>query len=266
MQGSTAAIMQAANLYVFVTNNPIMWLDPWGLYRVNTVDYARARGATVTNLARNADGQNRMQITYGNVSRTFTVNSGFIQDYTLNNIFGWSSFLTQADRDHGVGIVITGGNLYRNVTAPVNAALTRTANHAMALQIMAIANITNAPGRPTLVSNVLWFYNQVNHNAPWDIKEPNSWRQTIGSTHPGRMWTGGGYTYTHTYFRGQRMTAESIGNFTYGYIGAALGLPLPVLLAGSWYADGFTTGQTFANNELVDWGYIQRGVNAFRRR
>jgi len=31
IQGSTAAIMQAANLYLFVMNNPIAWLDPLGL-------------------------------------------------------------------------------------------------------------------------------------------------------------------------------------------------------------------------------------------
>ena len=30
-QGSTAAILQAANLYVFVMNNPVFWLDPSGL-------------------------------------------------------------------------------------------------------------------------------------------------------------------------------------------------------------------------------------------
>ena len=33
MQDSTGAILQAANLYVFVTNNPIMFIDPWGLNR-----------------------------------------------------------------------------------------------------------------------------------------------------------------------------------------------------------------------------------------
>jgi len=35
MQGSSGAIMQAANLYVFVTNNPVMFIDPTGLWRAN---------------------------------------------------------------------------------------------------------------------------------------------------------------------------------------------------------------------------------------
>jgi len=38
MQGSTAAIMQSANLYAFVMNNPGRWLDPLGLFAWNEAD------------------------------------------------------------------------------------------------------------------------------------------------------------------------------------------------------------------------------------
>jgi hypothetical protein len=32
---------------------------------------------------------------------------------------------------------------------------------------------------------VVWFYMQVNHNAPWDIKRPIPWDKTVGTTYPG---------------------------------------------------------------------------------
>jgi len=31
MRGSNAAILQSGNLFLYVMNNPIMWVDPWGL-------------------------------------------------------------------------------------------------------------------------------------------------------------------------------------------------------------------------------------------
>jgi len=197
MQGSTGAILQAANLYVFVTNNPIMFVDPRGLYRVNFVDYVRAMGATVNNI-----GQEMVSVTYGGRTQNWALNSGYMQDYAINAHFGWSSFLTQADRNHGVGIVITGGNLYRNVTAPVNAALAITANHSRELHLNALAGTLMNPslGTARMTDNLVWFYGQVNHLGPWDIKEPNSWERTIGSTHPGRTWTGNGFLYQPTYF------------------------------------------------------------------
>jgi len=38
MQSNTNAIKQASNLYAFVMNNPIRWLDPWGLFAWNEAD------------------------------------------------------------------------------------------------------------------------------------------------------------------------------------------------------------------------------------
>ena len=34
------------------------------------------------------------------------------------------------------------------------------------------------------------------------------------------------------------MNLEQLGNFTYGYIGGALGLSSPMLIGGSWFAAG----------------------------
>jgi len=67
------------------------------------------------------------------------------------------------------------------------------------------------------------------------------------------------------------MTPETLGNWTYGYIGAALGIDLWMLLGGSWYADATSRGgfnPTFPwsyrwANEMLDWEYIMTGFNAF---
>jgi len=62
------------------------------------------------------------------------------------------------------------------------------------------------------------------------------------------------------------MTPESLGNWTYGYIGAAQGIPLNVLVAGSWVAaEGPVSGDDWVN-ERGDWVYVQRGFYAWRRR
>ena len=83
--------IQAGNLYVFVGNNPVMFIDPSGLVRVNTQEYALAQGATITNLSPASDGRERIRISYGGQSMTVTVNSGYMQDSVLNERFGWTN-------------------------------------------------------------------------------------------------------------------------------------------------------------------------------
>jgi hypothetical protein len=261
MQNCVLSILQSGNLYVAMLNNPVRFRDPTGLYVVDFIDYLRAMGATVNHIAPNNAGQARVAVTYDGRTQNWILNSGRMDNRDINAHFGWSDFLTEADRNHGVGIVITGGNLYRNVTAPVNAALAITASHAASRVATGRVMGVNIAGlfMTQTTTNMAWFYNQVKPGGPWDVKLLNSWETTIQSTFPGRF-------DTPIYFRGQRMTPESLGNWTYGYIGAALGLSLPVLLGGSWYADGFTTGEAFRNNELIDWGYVQRGFNVRSRR
>ena len=184
-----------------------------------------------------------------------------------NAAFGFSSFLTDLDREHGVGIVITNGNLYRNVTEPVNTALALTAaeaahRHSLTYGIIFGMRYCRDPHGIQQADNLLWFIGQVNHGGPWDIKRPNSWNDTIGSTFPGSF-------DTPIYFRGYRKTPESLGNWTYGYIGAAMGFTLLELIGGSWFADGFSLPFGLRGdweNERGDWSYIQRGFNARRGR
>ncbi|MCL2083222.1 MAG: polymorphic toxin type 44 domain-containing protein [Oscillospiraceae bacterium] len=58
-------------------------------------------------------------------------------------------------------------------------------------------------------------------------------------------------------------TPEELGNYTYGYIGAALGFPLEVLYAGSFVAADKSTSEKL-QNEFNDWGEIKKGYGAYR--
>ena len=69
----------------------------------------------------------------------------------------------------------------------------------------------------------IWFYHQVNHEAPMDYKAKHR--------HP--WWAMGDDTLQ---FRGGLITLEDYGNINYGYVGKALDIPGWILYAGGGYA------------------------------
>ena len=100
------------------------------------------------------------------------------------------------------------------------------------------AAINNALGEITPIAESKWsidvflFYSKVDHEAEWDIKREKPWNDTIKSTYPGSY-------DTEVVFNGKVVTPEYLGNYTYGYIGAAMGLSYEILCLGSSYAAGF---------------------------
>ena len=66
-------------------------------------------------------------------------------------------------------------------------------------------------------------------------------------------------------YNGNLMTPEELGNYTYGYIGAAMGLTTAELYGGSWYAAGFPTGGADWTNEYNDWSSIKKGAQEYRK-
>ena len=101
----------------------------------------------------------------------------------------------------------------------------------------------------------LKFYNLVKDGAPWDIKYADNWAATIGTEFPGEG--------VQVMYHGMLMTPEQIGNYTYGYLGAAFGIPYRRLLFGSYFAAGFPTGSD-AIHEFGDWIYISLGYGVHR--
>ena len=56
-----------------------------------------------------------------------------------------------------------------------------------------------------------WFYSQMNHNAPWDIKNKESWQlQFSDIPFPDKE---------KFIFREREITSEDLGNICYGYFG-----------------------------------------------
>ena len=143
----------------------------------------------------------------------------------------------------------------RDVTEEIDRALTIWSAEARDLVNLAnwLPSILRLSAQAGIYSR---FYNMVNHRAPWDIKYADSWSATIGTEFPGQG--------VQVMYRGKLMTPEEIGNFTYGYLGAAYDIPSQTLLFGSYYAAGFPTGSDL-QHEFDDWTYIIIGYDAYRR-
>ena len=153
-------------------------------------------------------------------------------------------YRTQADIDIGVSISMDDFRVqHKDFTVPIQNALD------------SVVDIAKSKGR----FNYRWFISQVNHGADWDIKLPDSWNETIGeNTYPGFG--------VKVFFQGILMTPEQLGNYTYGYIGIAMGLTSIELLGGSWYAAGFPIGGSDWNNEYGDWYWIMEGAYGYLTR
>lgn len=152
-------------------------------------------------------------------------------------------FLTFDELRAGVQVHVgRRGQLYRDFTRPLEHALAGAVRQARS---------TNDPW---------WFYNIVNHRAPWDIKREEPWNRTVTGGIP--TWPGFG---NPVYFRGSIGDVEYLGNYTYGYIGAAFGFPLSALILGSIYAAPLGTHAQRVN-EVQDWSPITRGFESAVRR
>ncbi|MCL1858453.1 MAG: polymorphic toxin type 44 domain-containing protein [Oscillospiraceae bacterium] len=239
------------NWYTYCNGNPIGFFDPWGLAAVNIVDYAKAMGGTVEYYTNN-DGKQCVHVTANGVTQSYTYyNSGNIDDTVLNARFGWDSFLTEADRAIEVGIYIFHGDLLKDFTIPINAALDITT---------AEANRRSQDFFGTGPLDYIWFILQVAPDADWDIKRPDSWNRTIGkNTYPGfgvQVW-----------YQNWVMKPEELGNYTYGYIGAGLNLSLDMLYTGSFWAAGgpllIFDIDKFIDEMYTDRHMIRRGFNRY---
>jgi len=97
------------------------------------------------------------------------------------------------------------------------------------------------------------FFNLVKHGGSWDIKTPMSWAATIGTEFPG--------TDTFILYFGKVMTTEKLCSYTYGYLGAAYGVPLPVLLYSSFCAELPQDGGL--NHATDKWELVRLGYDTW---
>jgi RHS repeat-associated protein len=219
------------NWYVYVGGNPVSFVDPWGLVPVTLIDYARAMGATVNEYTK--DGEAYAKITYGGINKNYIVNSGIMDDEDINAAFGFESFLTDEEREAGVGIYIKGNALLYDITEPVKNALLRD---------VGLFEAKGSESETNLVEKNLWFAKQVGDEGPWNLKrfdgKEYTWVKTLGIP----LWDYQMEMYLHGYF----VKVECVGNITYGYLGAAMGFGQNLLNVGS-------AANHIKNHGIFDW-------------
>ncbi len=208
------------NWYVYCSNNPIVFVDPLGLFDYNSLLSVGSSGIDVrvlqNELAWLGYYNDKIDGAFG--KNTLSAVKAYQQAAGLDvdGIVGvntWSSmglnYRSSADVNAGIEIVTWGLKQYKDVTRPIDRAL-----------------IENVGVFEKNRRNPIWFYKQVKNNSPWDIKRPDSWNATIAvGTYPGSATTPVVYRYMLT-------SPEGLGNITYGYLGTVAGFSEAELLAG----------------------------------
>jgi hypothetical protein len=161
--------------------------------------------------------------------------------------------LSQADIDKGVTFVTINNKKYKDISVPFNKALNNIVITAQGIREQNAGNGLVGKG----VAGI-WFVSQVDHKMPWDIKRREQWEKTIASIYPGS-------SSTEVVLYGTITTPEKLGNISYGYIGAALGLSLDELYAGSWVAADFPRKAKDVQNEMNDRISIKAGYDWYKK-
>ena len=244
-------IKDGLNWYTYCANNPVMFVDPFGLFDWDTrLSYSQEYNEDVEVLQNElvwlgymeapADGE------WGYFGpKTEAAVNAYKNDRGLGNtgkdkgVVGlqtWTSlgliYRTQKDIEAGVKIKTVDRKQYFDVTIPINNAFWNKGVEAQQHW-----------------NNLTWFMGKVNHGKDWDIKRADPWKKTVGTTYPGSATT-------EVYVFGKKFTPEQLGNMLYGYTGQALGLSTEMLITGSAYAAGGVD-----KNEVLDWYYIQLGID-----
>jgi len=121
-----------------------------------------------------------------------------------------------------------------------------------------------------VMGNLWFFYDEVNHEAPWDVKVDASWIQQFGSDIHMPYFNGDDPDSAEQFlFRGEKVTREYLGNITYGYLGSAMGIGETTLFwGGGVAAQGLSNilsqevqNPPYYGDSKKDHEAIQKGVN-----
>ncbi len=248
------------NWYVYCSNNPIMLIDPFGLFDYNTKlsksnQYSDDVKVLQNELAWLGYYTGEIDGYFGNQTlsavNAYKDASGLWNFGQYKGIVGattWESlgliYRTQDDINARVKIVTDGCYQVFDVTTPFNNLLSTAKNEAE---------------KWYNTCNMIWFYGKVNHGEEWDIKRPGPWKDTLNITYPG---SSGAYVMYRDYYT----TPEELGNLLYGYAGTAAHFSEDILIAGSIYASGIwkkgTTEQALIG-EFTDHISIRKGIRYY---
>ena len=130
-----------------------------------------------------------------------------------------------------------------------------------------------------IIKELIWFYQQVTHKGPWDLKVDESWEKTIGIKPIPRFGLAGANEYF--YFSGKYVNREELGNITYGYLGKAMNYPDTILyIGGGVAAQGKNFGEMILNalisgdflnppyygDSKEDHEFIEFGINLYKNK
>ncbi len=261
-------IKDGTNWYAYAGNNPVLYIDPTGLFDYNTrLSYSQEYNEDVVALqqqlwargylgalqsdewgyfgTKTLNAVNRYKEDHG------LGNSG--QDYGVVGLETWKSFgntiyRTLSDILNGVKIATINRVQFFDVTEPVNNAFYTAGLEASAY---------NHKG------NFLWFKSMVDHKRDWDVKRQAGWTKTIGTSYPGA------HNAVVILF-GEYTTPEEIGNMLYGYTGTAAGFSSEILFAGGGYAaqglTAFVSGPPYYGDSPEDHMAIIEGISWYHNR
>ena len=244
-------IKDGNNWYVYCGNNPILFIDTTGLQR--EAGYYTIDGVYGWYDDPDAAEFGKDSIAYKIIDRAgrnwFAIDSPderkkqhAIAEHARELARGRYEmvYLTDADIDAGVTIHTIGKKQYKDVSVPIDNALAEIKLEAESKWVV----------------DFPWFISKVDNHKPWDIKRETPWNETIKSTYPGRH-------DAQVIYHGSIVTLEYLGNYTYGYIGRAMGLSNDVLHMGSYVVAKFPIKGEALENEFNDWKAIDKGVAAY---
>ena len=167
--------------------------------------------------------------------------------------------ISRADWEAGVRVKVSfQGFSFRDISIDLNRALEETVSEAQTWRgVVRESTLTALAGN--IREALRWFYHQVRARQPWDIKTAAGWRQN-----PMQASFPGGHRSV-VYYEGDFMSLEALGNYTYGYLGAALGIRLWILLGGSMYASpifDFSADNIFRNLRFVGRNIVQMPIDS----
>ncbi len=201
---------QQMNSYAYARNNPVVYIDPTGLYKKETGEVEK--GDTLSEILK-------------------IINKANSTNYTLTTLQNLNKQITNVNKIYP-GQIIKPNNSVPDVSRPLdsanktNGAIASGAN-GKAINNNIKTNANSTPGYNTSGIGDLQFANNFRQGGNWDLKsQPGIFCQKKVC---------GGQTAENYIYQGRQIAGDDPGNIHYGYVGGQMGYTINTLLTGGDY-------------------------------